>query len=105
MPSFLGKHSEAAWSKSGASRPTSVSPMRGAGHGTPSSCSRPSFCALSINPSDDPVAYQMRDRPSFVRFLGPALEDKAPDAKTVWLCREQLSQAGLIETLFEAFDA
>ena len=35
----------------------------------------------------------MRDRLSFVRFLGLALEDKVPDAKTVW---EQLSQAGVI---------
>ena len=27
-----------------------------------------------------------------------------PDARTVWLYREQLSQAGMIETLFDAFD-
>ena len=47
----------------------------------------------------------MRDRLSFVRFLGLALEDKVPDAKTVWLYREQLSQAGLIDALFEDFDA
>ena len=46
----------------------------------------------------------MRDRLSFVRFLGLALEDKVPDAKTVWLYREQLSQAGLIDALFEDFD-
>ena len=39
----------------------------------------------------------MRDRLSFVRFLGLALEDKVSDAKTVWIYREQLSQAGLIE--------
>ena len=32
------------------------------------------------------------------------LEDKVPDAKTVWLYREQLAQAGVIETLFEDFD-
>ena len=61
------------------------------------------LCAL-YNLSDDQVEYQMRDRLSFVRFLGLALEDKVPDAKTVWLYREQLSQAGLIEALFEAFD-
>ena len=47
----------------------------------------------------------MRDRLSCVRFLGLTLADKVPDAKTVWLYREQLSQAGLIETLFEDFDA
>ena len=62
------------------------------------------LCAL-YNLSDDQVEYQMRDRLSFVRFLGLALEDKVPDAKTVWLYREQLSQAGLIDALFEDFDA
>ena len=54
------------------------------------------LCAL-YNLSDDQVEYQMRDRLSFVRFLGLTLEDKVPDAKTVWLYREQLSQAGLID--------
>ena len=62
------------------------------------------LCAL-YSLSDDQVEYQMRDRLSFVRFLGLALEDKVPDAKNVWLYREQLSQAGLIEALFEDFDA
>ena len=37
----------------------------------------------------------------FMRFLGLGLEDKVPDAKTVWLYREQLTQAGAIEALFE----
>ena len=37
-------------------------------------------------------------------FLGLGLEDRVPDAKTVWLYREQLTQAGVIETLFETFD-
>ena len=46
------------------------------------------LCAL-YNLSDDQVEYQMRDRLSFVRFLGLALEDKVPDAKTVWLYRER----------------
>ena len=35
--------------------------------------------------SDDQVEYQLRDRLSFMRFLGLGLEDKVPDAKTVWL--------------------
>ena len=56
------------------------------------------------NLSDDQVEYQLRDRLSFMRFLGLGLEDRVPDAKTVWLYREQLAQAGMIETLFEAFD-
>ena len=54
--------------------------------------------------SDDQVEYQLRDRLSFMRFLGLGLEDKVPDAKTVWLYREQLARAGVIETLFEDFD-
>ena len=61
------------------------------------------LCAL-YNLSDDQVEYQMRDRLSFVRFLGLTLQDKVPDAKTVWLYRERLSRAGLIDALFEDFD-
>ena len=61
------------------------------------------LCAL-YNLSDDQVEYPMRDRLSFVRFLGLTREDKVPDAKTVWLYRERLSQAGVIETLFDDFD-
>jgi IS5 family transposase len=61
------------------------------------------LCEL-YNLSDDQVEYQLRDRLSFMRFLGLGLEDKVPDAKTVWLYREQLAQAGVIETVFEDFD-
>jgi len=61
------------------------------------------LCAL-YNLSDDQVEYQIRDRFSFIRFLGLGLEDKVPDAKTVWMYREQLVQAGVIEALFEDFD-
>ncbi len=62
------------------------------------------LCEL-YNLSDDQVEYQLRDRFSFMRFLGLGLEDKVPDARTVWLYREQLAQAGVIETLFEDFDS
>ncbi len=61
------------------------------------------LCAL-YNLSDDQMEYQLRDRLSFMRFLGLGLEDRVPDAKTLWLYREQLAQAGAIETLFEDFD-
>jgi len=61
------------------------------------------LCEL-YNLSDDQVEYQLRDRLSFMRFLGLGLEDRVPDAKTVWLYREQLAQAGLVEELFAAFD-
>jgi transposase, IS5 family len=55
--------------------------------------------------SDDQTEYQIRDRLSFMRFLGLALEDRVPDAKTIWLFREQLTRAGAIERLFQRFDA
>ena len=61
------------------------------------------LCSL-YNLSDDQVECQVRDRLSFIRFLGLGLEDKVPDAKTVWLHWEQLTQAGAIEALFEDFD-
>jgi IS5 family transposase len=55
--------------------------------------------------SDDQTEYQIRDRLSFMRFLGLALEDRVPDAKTIWLFREQLTRAGAVERLFMRFDA
>ena len=55
------------------------------------------------NLSDDRIEYQIRDRLSFMRFLGLHLEDRVPDSKTVWLFREHLKQEGLVETLFDRF--
>jgi transposase, IS5 family len=54
--------------------------------------------------SDDQTEYQLKDRLSFLRFVGLALEDRVPDAKTIWLFREQLTRAGAIERLFARFD-
>lgn len=56
------------------------------------------------NLSDDSVEYQVRDRLSFMRFLDLSLTSRVPDAKTVWLFREQLTEAGLTESLFDMFD-
>jgi len=56
------------------------------------------------NLSDDQLEFQIRDRLSFMRFLGFSLGDTVPDAKTVWLFREQLTEANLVKTLFERFD-
>jgi IS5 family transposase len=55
------------------------------------------------NLSDEELEYQVRDRLSFMRFLGLQLEDRVPDAKTVWLFRERLTELGLVEKLFERF--
>ena len=56
------------------------------------------------NLSDDQTEYQIRDRLSFMRFLGLDMDGTAPDAKTVWLFRERLAQAGAVEKLFARFD-
>jgi IS5 family transposase len=55
------------------------------------------------NLADEQVEYQIRDRLSFMRFLGLGLEDVVPDATTVWLFREALAKAGLVKTLFDRF--
>src|SRR5215472_13461863 len=55
--------------------------------------------------SDEQTEYQLRDRLSFMRFIGLALHDPVPDAKTIWLYREQLARAGTVERLFARFDA
>ncbi len=55
------------------------------------------------NISDDELEYQVNDRLSFMRFLHMGLEDRVPDSKTVWLFKERLRQAGLVEELFEQF--
>ncbi len=63
------------------------------------------------NLSDEHVEYLMRDRlvdplgGSTMRFLGLGLEDAVPDAKAVWLYREALTKTGVIEALFDDFDA
>ena len=36
-------------------------------------------------------------RLSFMRFLGLGLEDRVPDARTIWLFREKLTTAGAIK--------
>jgi len=56
------------------------------------------------NLSDDQMEYQIRDRLSFMRFLGLALHQRIPDAKTIWLFRETLAQAGVVEMLFTQFE-
>ena len=38
-----------------------------------------------------------------MRFLGLELEDRVPDAKTVWLFRERIKALDLVEVLFARF--
>jgi len=54
------------------------------------------------NLSDEQIEYQVRDRLSFTRFLGLGFENRIPDGTTLWLFREKLAKAGLVDKLFEA---
>ena len=56
------------------------------------------------NLSDDELEYQIRDRYSFCRFLGLSPEGRVPDAKTIWLFREQLVKLDLVKSLFNDFN-
>ncbi len=56
------------------------------------------------NLSDDHAEFQIRDRLSLMRFLDLGLEDTVPDAKTIWLFREHLTEARAMDDLFARFD-
>jgi IS5 family transposase len=60
--------------------------------------------AALYNLSDEQLEIQVRDRLSFMRFLGLDLHHPVPDATTIWLFREALVEAGLIDKLFELFE-
>lgn len=55
------------------------------------------------NISDDKMEFSILDRLSFMRFLGLTLSDKVPDAKTIWLFREHLTQKNMEKEIFELF--
>jgi IS5 family transposase len=60
--------------------------------------------------SDERTEFLIKDRLSFMRFLGLGLADPVPDANTIWTFREALTRAMLdgktaIEVLFARFDA
>ena len=53
--------------------------------------------------ADDKTEYLINDRLSFQRFLGLSLDDEVPDAKTIWLFRENLQKSGVHRELFDLF--
>lgn len=55
------------------------------------------------NLSDEQTEFQIKDRISFLDFLGLELNDDIPDEKTIWLFKEQLKEKGLSLKLFELF--
>jgi transposase, IS5 family len=59
--------------------------------------------------SDERTEFLIKDRLSFMRFLGLGLADPVPDANTIWTFREALTRAQIegqpaIEMLFAHFD-
>ncbi len=60
--------------------------------------------AAQNNVSDARMEYLIRDRLSWLRFLGFDLGASTPDANTIRLFREKLTEAGALEALFADFD-
>lgn len=56
------------------------------------------------NLSDGQTEYQIRDRLTFMRFLGISPDQLIPDEKTIWVFRERIKSAGLLEPLFNRFE-
>ena len=55
------------------------------------------------NLSDEQTEFQIKDRLSFLDFLGLQIGDDVPDEKTIWLFKEQLKEKDLSKKLFELF--
>ena len=56
-----------------------------------------------FNLSFDQTEYQINDRISFMRFLGFGIADTVPDAKTIWLYEDMLSNNESGKELFDLF--
>lgn len=74
---------------------------------------RPAFDAILMfkililqriyNLSDEKLEFEIIDRTTFRVFLDLELEDRVPDQKTIWLFREQITQAKIADELFDNF--
>src|SRR5215204_2676053 len=60
--------------------------------------------AAQNNVSDSRMEFLIRDRLSWMRFLGFELGRPTPDENTIRLLRERLTKAGAIPRLFDLFD-
>ena len=56
------------------------------------------------NLADESLEFQIKERLSFMRFLGLELAGTVPDARTVWAFREELKAHRLIDRLFDMFN-
>jgi len=57
------------------------------------------------NLSDEQTEFQIKDRLSFMQFLGLQIGDNVPDEKTIWLFKEQLKEKKLSKVLFKLFSS
>ena len=57
------------------------------------------------NLSDEQTEFQIKDRLSFMQFLGLQIGDDVPDEKTIWLFKENLKEKGLSKRLFDLFSS
>lgn len=55
------------------------------------------------NLSDEQTEFQIKDRLSFMDFLGLRVGERVPDEKTIWHFKEQLKKKKVSEKLFELF--
>lgn len=55
------------------------------------------------NLSNEQTEFQIKDRLSFMQFLGLSIGDDVPDQNTIWLFKEKLASKGLIQKLFDLF--
>lgn len=79
-----------------------------------SNAGRPSFGAVLMfkvlilqslyNLADAQMEFQIRDRFTFLHFLGLTPESRIPDEKTIWLFRESVKTRGLYDELFQTFN-
>jgi len=60
--------------------------------------------AAQNNVSDEKMAFLIRDRLSWMRFLGLEPGDPMPDANTIRVFRERLGQRKTLKKLFQHFD-
>jgi len=60
--------------------------------------------AAQNNVSDERMEFLIRDRLSWLRFLGFALGKPTPDENTIRSFRERLTNAGAFQALFDEFD-
>ena len=56
------------------------------------------------NLSDEEFEFQLRDRLTFIRFVGLNPEDTTPDANTLWDFRELLTKQNQLSNLFNRFN-